>query len=113
MQRTKRSLSETYQCTAHLPTVRVLRLQEEAQAQWQSGEPFTLNARAPWAEKEVALPELTDEQKAYIQEQAEKKEAAASADDVEAKGPTSFFHGKENEDYQVRGQCRTRSQGSK
>lgn len=80
----------------------MFRLQEEAQAQWQSGQPFTLNVRAPWAEKEVALPELTAEQKAYIQEQAEKKEAAASADDVEAKGPTSFFHGKENEDYQVR-----------
>jgi hypothetical protein len=37
----------------------------------------------------------------HPQEQAEKKEASASADDVEAKGPTSFFHGKENEDYQV------------
>jgi hypothetical protein len=47
------------------------------------------------------LPELTEEQKAYIQAQAEQKEAAATADEVEAKGPTSFFHGKENEDYQV------------
>jgi pre-mRNA-processing factor 17 len=77
-------------------------LQEEAQAQWASGQPFMLDVRLPWADKEVALPELTDEQKAYIQEQAEKKEAAATADDVEAKGPTSFFHGKENEDYQGR-----------
>lgn len=47
------------------------------------------------------LPELTEEQKAYIQQQAEQKEAAATADEVDAKGPTSFFHGKENEDYQV------------
>lgn len=78
------------------------RLQEEAAAQWASGQPFSLNVRAPWAEKEVEMPELTEEQKAYIQEQAEKKEASASADDVEAKGPTSFFHGKENEDYQGR-----------
>lgn len=75
-------------------------LQAEAQEQWASGQPFSLSARAPWADKEVALPELTEEQKAYIAQQAEKKEAAA-AEDVEAKGPTSFFHGKENEDYQV------------
>lgn len=75
-------------------------LQAEAQEQWQSGQPFSLNTRAPWAEKEVSLPELTEEQKAYIAQQAEKKEAAA-AEDVETKGPTSFFHGKENEDYQV------------
>lgn len=47
------------------------RLQEEAQAQWASGQPFSLNVRAPWAEKEVAMPELTDEQKAYIQVAAE------------------------------------------
>ncbi len=79
----------------------LLLLQAEAQEQWESGQPFSLNARAPWADKEVALPELTEEQKAYIAQQAEKKEAAA-AEDVEAKGPTSFFHGKENEDYQVR-----------
>lgn len=40
--------------------------QEEAQAQWASGQPFSLNVRAPWADKEVAMPELTEEQKAYI-----------------------------------------------
>lgn len=75
--------------------------QEEAQAQVASGQPFTLTVRAPWADKQVELPELTEEQKAYIQQQAEKKEAAATAEEVEAKGPTSFFHGKEGEDYQV------------
>jgi hypothetical protein len=43
------------------------RLQEAAAAQWASGQPFSLNVRAPWAEKEVEMPELTEEQKAYIQ----------------------------------------------
>ena len=76
-------------------------LQEEAQAQLAAGQPFTLTNRAPWADKQAELPELTEEQKAYIQEQAEKKEAAATADEVEAKGPTSFFHGKADQDYQV------------
>jgi len=85
---------------SHLPLAIIP--QEEAQAQAASGQPFQLTNRAPWADKEVALPELTEEQKAYIQQQAEKKEAAATADEVEAKGPTSFFHAKEDQDYQVR-----------
>lgn len=81
--------------------VRLHGVKEEAAAQWAAGQPFSLTVRAPWADKEVVLPELTEEQKAYIQEQAEKKEAAATAEEVEAKGPTSFFHGKEDADYQV------------
>ncbi len=44
--------------------------------------------------------ELTEEQKEYIAKQeAAKLEAAAGA--VDAKGPTSFFHGKSDKDYQV------------
>jgi hypothetical protein len=43
--------------------------------------------------------ELTEEQKAYMAEvEAAKMEAAA--DSVETKGPTSFFHGKADKDYQ-------------
>lgn len=40
--------------------------QAEAQAQAASGQPFTLTVRAPWADKVVELPELTEEQKEYI-----------------------------------------------
>ncbi|KAF5834400.1 WD40-repeat-containing domain protein [Dunaliella salina] len=49
--------------------------------------PFTLEQRQPWAHKEVHV-------------EAAKMESAA--DQVEAKGPTSFFHGKEEKDYQGR-----------
>jgi pre-mRNA-processing factor 17 len=50
----------------------------------------------------VQVPELTDEQREYIAKQQATKEEA-TAEDVEAKGPTSFFHGKKDKDYQVRG----------
>lgn len=43
--------------------------------------------------------ELTDEQRAFIEQQQAAKEAAA-AESVEKQGPTSFFHGKEDKDYQ-------------
>ncbi len=47
------------------------------------------------------LPELSEAQKEFIAKAAASKEAAA-VEDVEARGPTSFFHGKESSDYQVR-----------
>mmetsp|Transcript_18506 Transcript_18506/g.51945 ORF Transcript_18506/g.51945 Transcript_18506/m.51945 type:complete len:569 (-) Transcript_18506:353-2059(-) len=63
--------------------------------------PFTLEQRQPWAHKEVHAAELTEEQKEYLAKvEAAKMESAA--DQVEAKGPTSFFHGKEEKDYQGR-----------
>lgn len=49
----------------------------------------------------MQVAELTEEQKEYIAKMQAEKEAAASAEDVEAKGPTSFFHGKAEKDYQV------------
>jgi pre-mRNA-processing factor 17 len=49
----------------------------------------------------LQAPELTEEQKEYIAKAAADKEATA-AEDVEARGPTSFFHGKADKDYQVR-----------
>lgn len=51
----------------------------------------------------LQLAELTEEQKEYIAKMQADKEAAA-AEDVEARGPTSFFHGKAEKDYQVRQQ---------
>jgi pre-mRNA-processing factor 17 len=48
----------------------------------------------------LQAPELTEEQKEYIAKAAADKEATA-AEDVEARGPTSFFHGKADKDYQV------------
>ena len=52
----------------------------------------------------VQATELTEEQKEYIAKaEAEKQEAAAL--NVDAKGPTSFFHGKEKQDYQGRWAC--------
>eukprot|EP00775_Hariotina_reticulata_P008921 gene8921-9098_t len=76
-------------------------LQQEAQQQLEAGEPFTITNRAPWAEKQAVVPELTEEQREYIAKQQASKEEAA-AEDVEAKGPTSFFHGKKDTDYQGR-----------
>uniref|UniRef100_A0A383WPQ6 Pre-mRNA-processing factor 17 n=1 Tax=Tetradesmus obliquus TaxID=3088 RepID=A0A383WPQ6_TETOB len=77
------------------------RLQQEAQAQVAAGQPFALTNRLPWAEKQAQVPELTEEQRAHIAKAAEAKEATA-AEDVEARGPTSFFHGKADKDYQGR-----------
>lgn len=48
----------------------------------------------------LQIAELTDEQKEYIAKVAADKEAA-TAEDVEVQGPTSFFHGKADKDYQV------------
>lgn len=45
--------------------------------------------------------ELTEEQKEVLAQRAAGKEEEA-AEAVEAKGPTSFFHGKEQKDYQGR-----------
>jgi hypothetical protein len=45
--------------------------------------------------------ELTEEQKEYLAKMEANKEGKA-AEEVETKGPTSFFHGKESKDYQVR-----------
>ncbi|KXZ41899.1 hypothetical protein GPECTOR_249g617 [Gonium pectorale] len=64
-------------------------------------QPFTLQEKQPWANKQQEVAELTEEQKEYIAKmEAAKVEAAAGA--VEAQGPTSFFHGKEEKDYQGR-----------
>lgn len=52
----------------------------------------------------LQIAELTDEQKEYIAKVAADKEAA-TAEDVEVQGPTSFFHGKADKDYQVLDQC--------
>ena len=47
----------------------------------------------------LQVSELTEEQKEYMaQQEAAKLEAAAGS--VDTKGPASFFHGKEKEDYQ-------------
>ena len=45
--------------------------------------------------------ELTEEQKEYLAKMEANKEGKA-AEEVEAKGPTAFFHGKDAKDYQVR-----------
>ncbi|EFJ39885.1 hypothetical protein VOLCADRAFT_78216 [Volvox carteri f. nagariensis] len=64
-------------------------------------QPFKLLERQPWASKEREVSELTEEQKEYIAKmEAAKMEAAAGA--VETKGPTTFFHGKDEKDYQGR-----------
>lgn len=64
-------------------------------------QPFRLLEKQPWAHKEQEVAELNEEQKAYMaQVEAAKMEAAAGA--VDTKGPTTFFHGKEEKDYQGR-----------
>ncbi|GIL86051.1 hypothetical protein Vretimale_9079 [Volvox reticuliferus] len=64
-------------------------------------QPFRLQERQPWANKEREVAELTEEQKEYIAKmEAAKMEAAAGA--VDTKGPTTFFHGKDEKDYQGR-----------
>eukprot|EP00879_Flechtneria_rotunda_P002141 GHRR01002325.1.p1 GENE.GHRR01002325.1~~GHRR01002325.1.p1 ORF type:complete len:303 (+),score=127.78 GHRR01002325.1:221-1129(+) len=82
-------------------TVRKLALQEDAQRQLAAGEPFRLTTRAPWAGKQAEVAELTEEQKEYLAKVQADKEASA-ADDVDKRGPTSFFHGKQDKDYQGR-----------
>ncbi|MEW5301226.1 MAG: hypothetical protein WDW38_004777 [Sanguina aurantia] len=72
----------------------------ELEAQ-QPDQPYSLQVKQPWANKETAVAELTSEQKDYIAKlDAEKVEGASGS--VETKGPTSFFHGKEKADYQGR-----------
>lgn len=79
---------------------RKVELIEQAQAADPSA-PYALINRQPWADKEAAVVGLTEEQKAHMaQLEATKMEAAGK--DVETKGPTTFFHGKEQKDYQVR-----------
>ncbi|GLC42328.1 hypothetical protein PLESTB_000659000 [Pleodorina starrii] len=64
-------------------------------------QPFRLQERQPWASKEREVAELTEEQKEFISKmEAAKMEAAAGQ--VDSKGPTTFFHGKEEKDYQGR-----------
>jgi len=82
-------------------TKKEARLAAQAEAQQGELEPFALLNRQPWAHKVAETAELTEEQKAYIEAQSAAKEAAA-ADNVEKQGPTSFFHGKEDKDYQGR-----------
>lgn len=66
--------------------------------------PFQLKERQPWAAKTAVATELTEEQKEFMAKvEADKLEASANT--VETKGPTSFFHGKEGKegkDYQGR-----------
>ncbi|KAG2485153.1 hypothetical protein HYH03_016139 [Edaphochlamys debaryana] len=71
-------------------------------AAFDPSQPFRLGERQPWASKQAAAPaDLTEEQKEFIaQREAAKLEAAAGS--VDAKGPSSFFHGKEEKDYQGR-----------
>eukprot|EP00877_Chromochloris_zofingiensis_P007991 jgi/Chrzof1/3445/Cz12g25200.t1 len=79
---------------------RKVELIEQAQAADPSA-PYALINRQPWADKEAAVVGLTEEQKAHMaQLEATKMEAAGK--DVETKGPTTFFHGKEQKDYQGR-----------
>lgn len=63
--------------------------------------PFTLAHKQPWSTKEVKVAELTEEQKEYMA-QVETAKMEAAGNSVETKGPASFFHGKEKEDYQGR-----------
>lgn len=64
--------------------------------------PFQVTNRQPWANKVAEVAELTDDQKEYMaQLEAEKKEKSGK-EDVEPQGPTSFFHGKSEKDYQGR-----------
>lgn len=62
-------------------------------------QPFALKTRQPWADKETAAVELTEEQKTYMEQvKADKMEKEA----VEGKADHSIFHGKAEKDYQGR-----------
>lgn len=79
-------------------------------------EPFQLLTRQPWADKEVAPAKLTEEQQAYLdslqkgdaaqgEAQAEEKVVEPGSEPVELKegqGTRSFFHGKQEKDFQGR-----------
>ena len=59
--------------------------------------PFVLQSRQPWAGKEPAAIEVTEEQRAMIETlKGEKAEKAA----VEGKSEHTVFHGAEEKDYQ-------------
>jgi len=77
------------------------RKEEERNQPFDPTAPFTLKQKQPWASKVAEVVELTEEQKEYLAKmEADKLESAA--DSVESKGPTSFFHGKADKDYQGR-----------
>ncbi|GAB4821604.1 hypothetical protein N2152v2_008650 [Parachlorella kessleri] len=62
-------------------------------------QPWTLRARQPWADKVAATVELTEEQKAYMEQVNAEK---AEKDVAEGKGDHTMFHGKAEVDYQGR-----------
>lgn len=59
--------------------------------------PFVLQSRQPWAAKEAAAMEVTEEQRAMIETLKEEKAEKASTD---GKGEHTVFHGAEEKDYQ-------------
>ncbi|PNW84243.1 hypothetical protein CHLRE_04g226450v5 [Chlamydomonas reinhardtii] len=74
---------------------------ERLAAPFDPSAPFSLQERQPWASKQAEIAELTEEQKEFIAKaEAAKLEAAAGS--VDKQGPTSFFHAKEEKDYQGR-----------
>lgn len=64
-------------------------------------EPFRIHSRIPWVNKEVEVNELTEEQKAFMA-QIEEEKAERADKQADALAPTTFFHGKEEKDYQGR-----------
>jgi len=68
--------------------------------------PYALQSRQPWAGKEAASVELTEEHRAMIESakeaKAEKAEAEGKLGTIAAGGDHTFFHGVEQKDYQGR-----------
>ncbi|KAH7624951.1 hypothetical protein Ndes2526B_g00324 [Nannochloris sp. 'desiccata'] len=71
-----------------------------------SDAPYALQSRQPWAGKEAAIAELTEEQRAMIEiakeAKAEKSAAGEGKAGVTTHGDHSIFHGQEEKDYQGR-----------